>query len=176
VVLGPFQKDEPQLSYDGKWLAYTTNQSGTFQVYVRSFPAGDQIIPISTNGGGQPRWRRDGKELFYRVESATMAVEISAGAKLEAGVPRQLFGPIITGTQDRDPTRRPWVIHPDGQRFLMRVALGQGGQADGRGGAPGIGFAVNVAQVAAAGQEQGVVASGLTVIRNWPAAFRKAPQ
>jgi hypothetical protein len=87
-----------------------------------------------------------------------------------------LFGPIVTGTQDRDPTRRPWVIHPDGQRFLMRVALGQGGQAAGQPGATGIAFAVTVAPVAAAGQEQTVVASGLTVIRDWPAAFRKETQ
>ena len=69
MVTGPFRKDEPQFSYDGKWLAYTSNESGgTFEVYVISFPAGDQKLRISAiGGGGQPRWRKDGKELYYQV-------------------------------------------------------------------------------------------------------------
>jgi Tol biopolymer transport system component len=167
VVVGPFQKDEPQLSYDGKWLAYTTNQSGTYQVYVRSFPAGDQIIPISTDGGGQPRWRKDGKELFYRLNSSAMVVQLKPGARLEASAPQQLFSPLVNGSLDRDPTRHQWSVLPDGQKFLMRVNLGQGSRG-------GVGFnAQNTVQAGAiSGNQQGFVSSGLTVIRNWP-AFRE---
>lgn len=65
VVQSPGRQDEPHFSPDGKWLAYHSNESGVTQVYVISFPAGDQKRQISTTGGGQPRWRRDGKELFY---------------------------------------------------------------------------------------------------------------
>jgi Tol biopolymer transport system component len=170
VVVGPFQKDEPQLSYDGKWLAYTTNQSGTYQVYVRSFPAGDQIIPISTDGGGQPRWRKDGKELFYRLNSSAMVVQLKPGTRLEASAPQQLFSPLVNGSLDRDPTRHQWSVLPDGQKFLMRVNLGQGSRG-------GVGFnAQNTVQAGAiSGNQQGFVSSGLTVIRNWR-AFREVTQ
>ncbi len=56
-----------QISPDGKWIAYTSDDSGRFEVYVRSFPAGGAKYPVSNNGGNFPRWRRDGKELFYRA-------------------------------------------------------------------------------------------------------------
>ena len=94
MVQGNYQKNEPQFSYDGKWLAYTSdiNEPGKFEVYVMSFPAGDVKQQVSTDGGGQPRWRRDGKELFYRtLDNRLMAVDIALGAKIEPGVPHLLF-------------------------------------------------------------------------------------
>src|SRR5262249_19889990 len=128
VVKGHFRKDEPQLSYDGKWLAYTSDKSGgMFQVYVTSFPAGDQEIQVSTEGGGQPRWRADGKELFYRTtENAVMAADIKPGAKIEAESPHLLF---ITGQNNSiaalNPVRHQWSVSPDGQRFLAPTANNQ---------------------------------------------------
>src|SRR5262249_59221731 len=60
VVQGAFRKDEPQFSYDGKWIAYTSDESGAFQVYVIEFPGGKERHQVSTTGGGEPRWRQDG--------------------------------------------------------------------------------------------------------------------
>jgi len=184
VVQGHFQKSEPQFSYDGKWMAYTSDRTvpGTFQVYVRSFPAGDQEIAISTNGGGQPRWKGDGKELYYRTpDDQIMAVEIKPGAKLEAGIPHLLFSAPIRTAATSDPVRHILAVTPDGQRFLLRVPPGAGG---GRGG-PGIGntaipevpvTAANTSAGAPAGGRAGTASppfSGLTVIQHWTSAVKK---
>src|SRR5207248_11443637 len=59
IVKSAFLLDEPHFSFDGRWLAYGSNESGAWQIYVISFPAADQKKQISTSGGGQPRWRRD---------------------------------------------------------------------------------------------------------------------
>ncbi|MDO8677264.1 MAG: protein kinase [Acidobacteriota bacterium] len=127
VVTGPYRKDEPQFSYDGKWLAYTSNESGTFEVYVLSFPALDQKQRISAiGGGGQPRWRKDGKEIFYRApDDGVMAVDLKLGAGIEAGIPRRLFG-AISYANSRDPVRHQWNVTADGQRFLLRYGNGAG--------------------------------------------------
>ena len=174
VVTGPYRKDEPQFSYDGKWLAYTSNESGgTFEVYVISFPAGDQKLRISAiGGGGQPRWRKDGKELFYKApDDGVMAVDIKPGPQIEAGIPRRLFAGsnMVSG---RDPVRHQWSVTPDGQRFLLRYANGAGSLLQGgQGGTSTMQFfaAQSGAPIIALGG-QGFVSSGLTVIRDWPAA------
>jgi Tol biopolymer transport system component len=176
IVQGPYHKDEPQFSYDGKWLAYTSDESaGMFQVFIISFPGGEQKIQVSKDGGGQPRWREDGKELFFRSpDNGVMAVDIKPGPKIEAGVPHLLFTG-LNSLLSRSPVRHQWSVSPDGQRFLLRVAAGQtpsgrGGQA----GAPQI--APNYSAIGAAGAAQatqGIVSSGLTVIRNWTAVSQK---
>ncbi len=80
----------PNFSYDGKWVAYGSEESGNWQVYVVSFPASDQKNQISTSGGAQPHWRRDGKELYYlALDGKMMAVGIKADAKIEPGIPRR---------------------------------------------------------------------------------------
>jgi Tol biopolymer transport system component len=177
VVTGPFRKDEPQFSYDGKWLAYTSNESGaTFEVYVISFPALDQKLRISAiGGGGQPRWRKDGKELYYRSpDNGAMAVDIKPGPRIEAGIPHRLFG-MADSTTSRDPVRHQWNVTPDGLRFLVRygngsgATLGQGGTSIISPNAP-----VQGGQPVAAGGGQAFVSSGLTVIRGWPAVATAA--
>ena len=183
VVQGRFQKSEPQFSYDGKWLAYTSDRTvpGTFQVYVRSFPAGDQEIAVSTGGGGQPRWKGDGKELYYRTpDDQIVAVEIKPGAKLEAGIPHVLFSAPFRGPVNSDPARHILSVTPDGQRFLLRVPPGGTGRA---GGALGNMSVPEVPVTAAAssttastGGRGGIAApafSGLTVIQHWPSAVKK---
>jgi Tol biopolymer transport system component len=123
VVQGHFRKDEPQFSPDGKWLAYTSDESGAFQVYVLSFPALDQKVTVSTAGGGQPRWSRDGKELFYLAPTSTfMAADFTPGPKAQSGVPHVLF-PAYPGATASDPTRHQWSVGPEG-RFLIRVTPG----------------------------------------------------
>src|SRR5262249_52310422 len=114
VVTGHFQKSEPQFSYDGKWLAYTSDASGgMFQVFVVAFPAGDKKVQVSTSGGGQPRWNRNGKELFYRNNVDLMAVDIAVGDRITPGNPRFLFSPgneVVSG----NPSRHQLAVRTDG--------------------------------------------------------------
>jgi len=185
VVQGPFRKDEPQFSYDGKWLAYTADESspGQFEVYVISFPQLDQKRKVSIDGGGQPRWRQDSNELFYRTVDSYMAVDFMPGPKIDSGVPRPMFPtPTIGGgnISASDPVRHQWTVRPDGQRFLIRSPPGPTGR--GRGG-PAIPTAVTAVvppgQIAVTGppppgrgrQARGRVqtAPTLTVILHWPA-------
>jgi eukaryotic-like serine/threonine-protein kinase len=67
----------PQFSSDGRWIAYVSNESGQFQVYVRPFPGPDRKVQVSTEGGSFPRWSRNGNELFYRNGNRMMAVQIT---------------------------------------------------------------------------------------------------
>jgi len=89
----PFNEAHPQFSPDGKWVAYTSNESGRDEVYVQSFPAGGAKFPVSTNGGDMARWRPDQKELFYRAQNGRlMAVPVRrAGPALEFGAPVDLM-------------------------------------------------------------------------------------
>jgi Tol biopolymer transport system component len=182
VVQGHYQKDEPQFSYDGKLLAYTSDRTvpGTFQVYVRTFPAGDQEIAVTVAGGGQPRWRKDGKELYYRdLGGIIMAVEIKTGARLEAGIPRQLLIPPRPGSEAVNPIRHVLAATPDGQRFLLRVLPGSGALAGGGNIAlpqvPPLAAATSAPVSAAAllNISLGTISTGLTVIQNWNSAIGK---
>jgi Tol biopolymer transport system component len=177
LVQGPYHKSEPQFSYDGKWLAYTSDESAaTFQVFVISFPGGEQKIPVSKDGGGQPRWREDGKELFFRSpDNGVMAVDMKLGPKVEAGIPHLLFT-AVNSANNRDPVRHQTSVSPDGKRFLLRVPPGAAG--NGRGGLAGTPFVAFISpgrtgQPAAVQAQQGLVSSGLTVIRNWTAVSQK---
>ena len=78
VVQTNFEERDGQFSPDGKWIAYQSNESGRFEIYVQPFPGpARKWGPISTNGGAQVRWRRDGKELFYiALDDRLMAVPI----------------------------------------------------------------------------------------------------
>ncbi len=114
----PFNESEAQFSPDGHWMAYASNESGQPQVYIQSIPASGTKFQISNAGGGQPRWRRDGKELFYiSSDNKLMAVSLKVGDTVEADPPKPLFDlpPIystLTGI---------WAYEPsaDGQRFLV---------------------------------------------------------
>lgn len=117
-----FVESHGQFSPDGKWIAYTSNESGTYQVYVRSFTDRGGKWPVSTNGGAQPRSRRDQKELFYISDRKLMTVDVKAdGATFEPGVPKALFDLRIPGGL---PGPRNWyVVSKDGQRFVVTSTL-----------------------------------------------------
>lgn len=113
----PFDESNGQFSPDGRWIAYASNESGMPQVYVQSVPANGTKFQISSSGGDQPRWRRDGKELFFiSADKKLMAVPVKIGATVETETPKPLFdldtvyGPLI-GRWAYEPTA-------DGQRFL----------------------------------------------------------
>jgi eukaryotic-like serine/threonine-protein kinase len=114
-----FNEFSSQFSPDGNWMAYVSDESGTLDVYVRAFPSSDNRWRISNNGGSQPRWRHDGKELFYVAHDGTlMAVEIARGATFAASVPRPLFKTRIT---DTGISGMSYSVAIDGQRFLIHT-------------------------------------------------------
>ena len=128
-----YNEQHGQLSPDGRWLAYVSDESGTWEVYVRRFPQRDDFRKISTAGGSQPRWRRDGREIFYlAADRSVMAVALGNGATLEPETPQALFrirslpSGVPTGINDRI----RFCVAPDGQRFLIDSPIeGAGPQA-----------------------------------------------
>jgi eukaryotic-like serine/threonine-protein kinase len=143
-VQTPFSEGLGRFSPNGRRVAYNSNESGRLEVYVVPFPMAGGKWQISTGGGEQPRWRRDGKELFYLNENVVMAAEVnSTGAAIQVGAVRRLFevrrrtggyrGFGIGGAYD---------VTPDGQRFLVNAV------------------------------EQPAVPPPITVITNWMATLR----
>jgi len=120
-----FQEVQARFSPDGHWIAFVSNESGTDEVYVSSFPTTGGKIRVSTNGGVQPRWRRDGKELFYlSPDRKLMALSIAAGSTIEAGTPKSLFDVHLLPTGTGAPyAYYQYDVTRDGQRFLVNTPL-----------------------------------------------------
>ena len=118
----PFVKRQGQFSPDGHWIAYASDESGSsqYQIYVQSFPAGAGKFQVSTGAGGtQPRWRRDGKEIFYlAADGKLMAVETQTTPKFEAGAPKALFDPLISRGRMSPQVFYRYDVTADGKRFL----------------------------------------------------------
>jgi Tol biopolymer transport system component len=113
-----FTQKQAQFSPDGRYVAYISDESSRFEVYVRTFPdpnAGKW--PISVNGGVEPRWSRDGRELFYWSGRTLNVVAVKTAPTFEAGPPRKLFDAPIQAGYVNDNHR--WQVSPDGQRFLV---------------------------------------------------------
>jgi dipeptidyl aminopeptidase/acylaminoacyl peptidase len=115
-----------QFSPDGQWVAYDSNESGHFEVFVQSFPRPGEKWQISTGGGAWPRWRRDGRELYYVAPDGTlMAVPMrvpSGGQPLQLGEPVRLFRTsIVGGGAPRDSLKQQYDVSADGQRFLVNI-------------------------------------------------------
>jgi eukaryotic-like serine/threonine-protein kinase len=124
-----FDESDARFSPAGRWVAYVSNESGRYEVYVRPF-APEALLQgtanvgakwlISDKGGSSPMWRQDGKELYYiDLEGNLNAVTISAGAAFQAGVPKVLFRAPQGRVQKPGMTR--WSPSPDGKRFLFLV-------------------------------------------------------
>jgi eukaryotic-like serine/threonine-protein kinase len=119
LITTPATEIEPQLSPDGRWLAYTSDESGRLDVYVRPFRAPGGAWLISTGGGSDPRWRNDGLELYYLSPDRTlMAVNVAPGGHFEASGPKVLFqartsGPLGLGV------RFNYAVGQGGRRFLI---------------------------------------------------------
>jgi Tol biopolymer transport system component/predicted Ser/Thr protein kinase len=126
-LVTPFSEAQAQFSPDGHWVVYTSNESGVREVYVQPFPvpSGGKWV-VSNGGGSQPRWSRDGKELFYFApDSMLMEASVTTtGGTFQPGVPRPLFrAAILGGTGSAPNTAWRWDISPDGKRFLMDTSL-----------------------------------------------------
>ncbi len=103
-------------SPDGRWLVYISNESGQDEVYVQAYPGPGGKWSVSTEGGTEPLWSRDGRELFYRQGQQMMAVAGKTESTFSASKPQLLFrGLYLFGEFGN----RNYDISPDGQRFLM---------------------------------------------------------
>jgi Tol biopolymer transport system component len=113
----PFNEAAPQFSPDGNWLAYVSDESGRKEIYVQPYPGPGGKWQISTEGGVEPLWNRNGRELFYRSGKKMMAVEIAIKPSFSAGTPKRLF----EGQYQSLPTVSTpnYDVSSDGQRFLM---------------------------------------------------------
>ena len=123
VLDAEFELDQVRVSPDGKWVAYTSSETGQPEINVASFPAFAERRQISSGGAGaaQPLWRADGKELFFTGRDRSIrAVDIKAGSSLETGPARTLFSTNINPTS----TVHMFAATRDGQRFLVREAVG----------------------------------------------------
>ena len=128
VVQTNFDERDGQFSPDGKWIAYQSNETGSFEVWAQSFPVPGTRLRISNNGGTQVRWRRDGKELFYiATNGRLMAVPVEFGPQsrtLDVGTPVPLFVTRIGGAWQGN-NRQQYMVAPDGQRFLMNTVVAE---------------------------------------------------
>ena len=145
----PFDETAGQFSPDGRWVAYQSNESRPVQIYVRPFPGPGGPRQVTTAGGSQPRWRPDGKELFYvGLDGRLMAVPIAVGAdrQLETGTAVALFRTqLATGANINSGvtgSKAQYAVAPDG-RFLMNMTV------------------------------EAATATPITVVLNWDAALKK---
>jgi Tol biopolymer transport system component len=132
------------MSPGGHWIAYESDESGRFEIYVQSFPTPGGKWQVTSEGGLQPQWRRDGRELFYLAPNRKlMAVATQESPTFSAGVPQALFdAPIsLNGIND---SRARYVFMPDGQRVLV-----------------------------VATHPESAAASAIRVVLNWPAGLQK---
>jgi serine/threonine protein kinase len=118
-----FYESAARFAPNGEWIAYTSNESGRFEVYVQAFTPGAAASgdkkQISINGGADPRWRPDGRELYYyMVDRKLMAVEMTLGAEVKAGTPHELFS--LVRFSD-------FAATSDGQRFLISTSAAETG-------------------------------------------------
>jgi Tol biopolymer transport system component len=123
LVRTPFAETQGSFSPDTRWFAYVSNESGRPEVYVQPFmPPGAGSSPaagksqISRDGGARPKWRADGKEIFFRAPNGSpMAVDVSTSPAFQPGIPKQLF-PLPANVGD-------WDVTSDGKRFLVAMPL-----------------------------------------------------
>jgi Tol biopolymer transport system component len=121
-----FSEGNGSFSPDGRWVAYVSNETGRNEVYVRPFVAsgpsglslGEGKWQVSKDGGNNPRWRADGKEIIFMFNLAVISVDVNGvGAGFQMGTPKQLF---------KAPANNGWDVTDDGKRFMMIVSPSQG--------------------------------------------------
>ena len=123
VLASPYAEYNARLSPDGTWLAYVSEESGRAEVYAQPYPALNVRVPVSTEGGREPVWSRDGKKLYFRSAESVMVAGVMSRAPLEFAAPTIMFRDTFTRTQGTYHTH--FDVAPDG-RFLMIENPNQG--------------------------------------------------
>jgi Tol biopolymer transport system component len=124
LLATPADEVQAQFSPDGRWIAYCSDEAGRYEIYVRPFPSSGGRWQVSTAGGYEPRWRRDGKELFYlSADEKMMAVPLRAGATFEAGPPVVLFEAPVDGSLQGWANSNNYDVTADGHRFLINAPI-----------------------------------------------------
>jgi Tol biopolymer transport system component len=119
-----FSEAEAHFSPDGKWVAYTSDESGRSEVYVQSFPEPHEKVQMSTRGGVSPRWAYSGRELYFlSIERRLMAVQVALSDPLRVGTPTPLFDAAVGIGENR------YAASHDGKRFLLNVGTAEGSSA-----------------------------------------------
>ena len=122
LIQTPANEEQGQFSPDGHWVAYTSDETGNLEVYVRAFSSGGGTWRVSAAGGSQPRWRHDGKELFYlSPDSRLMVVPVESSGVFEPGTPRALFQTSLPRSISPHPIQ--YAVAPDGLRFLIDLPV-----------------------------------------------------
>jgi Tol biopolymer transport system component len=126
IVRGPFNEQHGRLSPDGRWIAYAADESGRLEIYIRQFPPTAAVWKVSADGGTQPEWRRDGRELFYVTGNRRLvAIPLQNGERLQIGSEQPLFQLDTDGVMTTPGTFH-YSTTADGQRFLVNTAVSQG--------------------------------------------------
>src|SRR6185369_16194513 len=109
------------ISPNGQWMAYVSDESGRYEVYVQSFPGGGGKRQVSTGGGTAPRWRRDGQELFYYTSDGKLvAAPVQSGETFSASAASPLFE---FRAGNANSASAPYAVTGDGQRFLLNAIV-----------------------------------------------------
>jgi hypothetical protein len=125
VITGDANAAEGSISPDGRFIAYDSDESGAFEVYVRPFRRAGSAVRISTGGGRAARWRRDGRELYFASpDGHLMAVSVQLSDPPQLGAPHALFRAIGWGANNFALTLSyPFDVNADGQRFYLRQSF-----------------------------------------------------
>jgi dipeptidyl aminopeptidase/acylaminoacyl peptidase len=162
-----YNETHAQISPDGKWIAYTSNKTGNRnEVYVRPFPSGNGIWQVSENGGDWPRWRRDGKELFYRANAPVGNASLNSlfsvtvrgdGSDFKFEQPEFVLTLLVVNAPHSGGDYHTYDISPDGKRFLyLQLRLEGGAQTP-----------------AAAPQFTADPPNGIAIVVNWLSSLRE---
>ena len=125
VARSRFGEGSAKFSPDGRWVAYSSDESGRPQVYIQPFPGPGPKLQVSSDGGTDPQWRREGGELYYRSRGRMMVVSLATSPSPHVSAPRQLWAEpkytVGSGSSCGMPgvTSSNYDVTPDGQRFLM---------------------------------------------------------
>jgi Tol biopolymer transport system component len=121
-VASSFVEGAPMFAPDGRAVAYVSVETGRNEIYLRPFPGPGEKLTVSSAGGNEPLWSPTGRELFYRVGTALMAVDVTTGPRLKVGTPRRLF------EKRYEPSVSLYANYStiDGERFVMVKRIDQG--------------------------------------------------